>query len=886
MENSEIAHLESVLKKANQLVDKQQYKQASTLLQQSIEASSPQSIHEHIAALYSQWGFCNYYLGQYKQGIVNFEEAIDIFYQLSGNQEEKIADCFNDMGTCYGRLGDYEQELTCYEKALSLRLQQTPINLESLSESYHNIGHAHGRLNQYDKQLEFLQKTLELSIQELGETHSELAFSYHSIAWCYHFLEDKEQAISNHQKALEIRQKTLHVKHLLTAQSHNHLAWYRFYLEQYELALQHHEQALAIRLQHFGALHEDCIISHHGIAKCYQRLGKYEQALQRLQNCLQKLVPDFSANDILVNPSLQYYTFPLRLYECLRDKAWCLHLQYQAFPNEKTKLQKAFETYLLTTQLIDQIRNSYQGESSKLMLANETTWLFEHAIEAAVSLYEHTENFQHLEAAFTFSEKSKSLLLLSSLKDAAAKIAVSIPVHLLQEEQQVREKLTELDRQIIAKQVALEHEQIPDWMNDPVLRQLQSKHFDLLQFYKAFIQQLEADYPDYYQLKYEITTTSLEEIQCQLPTQSCLLSYFIGEKKIYIFEVNPSINSLTAKVHHFTKPDDFEEVLEEYLEAIEDMSRKQYIQTAFQLYEWLIAPTSLISDSHTQKNKPTQLILIPHTQLSQVPFEALVTTSIPHRTPYPKLPYLLQQFDISYHYSATLLTHSQNSKNKSEFRLPNNSFVGFSPVYTQLKSQDSRGFEELSNLALIYSEKEVQSIQQLFENKGFVAKTYRHLQASKTQFLEAIAYQKYIHIAAHGIVNHQEMALSGILLSPEKPTDDLEKGMLYIGESYNLDLLADLVVLSCCESGIGKLASGEGMMAINRGFLYAGAKNVIFTLFKVYDEESAQLTQELYRGILEGLSVAKALAEAKRQLIKSEEVMPILWSGYILVGNP
>lgn len=894
-----LQNLPKISRQAQQLIEEQQYQEASNLLQNRLSLLQESSLtvqqRKLIAEMYGQWGFCNYFLGEYKEGIAHFEKAIQIYEQVHKAATEKTADCFNDMGTCYGRLGDYEQELNCYEKALTIRLQLTNLDSESLVESYHNIGHVHGQNKQYDKQLTYLHKALDLSLQQIERSDPELAFSYHSMGWAYHFLEQNEKAAFYHNKALELRENTLAKDHILLAQSHNHLAWLKFNLENYKSAIEHHQKALTIRLQHFGALHEDCIISNHGIAKCYQRLGKYEQALQQLQDCLQKLVPDFEANDLSQNPSLQSYTFPLRLYECLRDKAWCFHLQYQNTTRDLQSLQLAFETYLLTTQLIDRIRNSYQGEGSKLMLAEETTWLFEHAIEAAVNLYEATQKEGYLEAAFTFSEKSKSLLLLSSLKDAAAKIAVSIPSELLQKEQILRKQLTEFDRQIVARQVALEHQQTPNWMVDAALRTLQGKHFDLLQTYNHFIQQLENDYPDYYQLKYEVATVPLKEVEEHLNSNVCLLSYFVGKKKIYIFEVYSKENATnqTSMVHHFDKPDDFEEVLEEFVEAIEDMSRKSFIRKSFQLYEWLIEATSIERNDIAveSENDVQNLIIIPHAQLSQIPFEALITQKVFSQTAYKDLPYLLQQFDISYHYSATLLCHalalpSISLSNREISSISDNSFVGFAPIYSQLKPKDLIGFESLTQLELIYTEKEMQSIEQLFENQGFTAKTYCHLEASKAQFLAAIGEQKYIHIAAHGLVNPQQMALSGILLSPENASESLETGMLYIGESYNLDLSADLVVLSCCESGVGKLASGEGMMAINRGFLYAGAKNVIFTIFKVYDEESALLTKHLYEGILEGMSVTEALSNAKRKLIADEaiEAMPILWSGYVLIG--
>ena len=101
--------------------------------------------------------------------------------------------------------------------------------------------------------------------------------------------------------------------------------------------------------------------------------------------------------------------------------------------------------------------------------------------------------------------------------------------------------------------------------------------------------------------------------------------------------------------------------------------------------------------------------------------------------------------------------------------------------------------------------------------------------------------------------------------------------ILSMEETYHLNLQADLVVLSSCESGIGQLAKGEGMMAVNRGFLYAGAKNVVSTLFKVYDEPSSRLTQYLFEGILEGVEANLALRSAKLRLLKEGKVDVMIW---------
>ncbi len=134
------------------------------------------------------------------------------------------------------------------------------------------------------------------------------------------------------------------------------------------------------------------------------------------------------------------------------------------------------------------------------------------------------------------------------------------------------------------------------------------------------------------------------------------------------------------------------------------------------------------------------------------------------------------------------------------------------------------------------------------------------------------------------MTNDEYPKLSGIVFHPNEEATEIHDSVLSMGEMYQLQLQADLVVLSSCESGIGKLAKGEGMMAINRGFLYAGAKNVIYTLFKVLDKPSSELCEALFAEILEGKTYTEALRLAKLRLIQRTDVDPKSWSGFVLLG--
>ncbi|HNI45265.1 MAG TPA: CHAT domain-containing protein, partial [Chitinophagales bacterium] len=313
-----------------------------------------------------------------------------------------------------------------------------------------------------------------------------------------------------------------------------------------------------------------------------------------------------------------------------------------------------------------------------------------------------------------------------------------------------------------------------------------------------------------------------------------------------------------------------------------------------------------------------RLILIPDGILSRLPFEALPTMVCSPDTRYENIPYLLQQYSVQYHYSATLWANQQAVKQAKQAATTASGFVGFAPVYSDTahnKSEqdidsplpddfykkigiekpieqrriayseipeavrsviDGRDFVELPQ-----SEHEVKNVAALFQQQGEPARVLLHQAANLSQFKALAGNYRYLLIAAHADYNGEKPDQTGIIFSPNEGDGN---AIFYMGDAYNLRLQADLVVLSCCETGLGKSQNGEGTMALNRGFLYSGAKNVIYTLFKVHDRESSELTTELFRALLSDAEPITALRQAKLRLIQ-RGLMPNKWAGYVLVGE-
>ena len=172
---------------------------------------------------------------------------------------------------------------------------------------------------------------------------------------------------------------------------------------------------------------------------------------------------------------------------------------------------------------------------------------------------------------------------------------------------------------------------------------------------------------------------------------------------------------------------------------------------------------------------------------------------------------------------------------------------------------------------------------------------------------------RFVHFAVHGLLNENQPQYSGLVLSlsPSKkekattekdppasePTDQnpsgngsavVEDGLLQVYEIFNLRLDVDLVVLSACETGLGKEKKGEGIVGMTQAFLYAGSPSVAVSLWKVQDRSTSDLMVRLYRHLNDPrLNRADALRQAQLEMIrKGEFAHPYYWAGFVLIGQP
>lgn len=881
------------------------------------------------AQTYYLLGNLNSLLGNYKKQLIAYQKSLKILEQLPNHTKDKAeltAKFYNSIADCYGALGQRDKQFSYLQKNLIAYKNQVFTNQTIIAYTYHELGAYYTEQSDYDKALLFLKKSLTIWQNIHSNAHPEIAWVYNHLGWCYISKGDIDKGIKYNEKALQVRQQFYPPIHPQIAQSYSNIGFcysrqnnklpqilscykkalsiqlqlfdnqkhpsifvsYRnlgyayVQLKQEKKALPYFAKALQVGILIYGQYHPEVVTIYLHTGNCYVGQKAYEKAVEQYHLALTYLIPDFSTKAITTNPKLpNFYTSQRLLLYALEKKAHYLQ--------SIDKHLIAFDTYAVTDHLVDEIRKSYKAEGSKLLLAQKASVIYEKAIQTALQLYEETNNNKYLSQAFTFSEKSKGILLLSSLKEEEAKIAANIPSDLLAKEKELSFALTDLDKKISeAYSYNIDREKLVVWKDT---------YFAYQQQYEQLVEQLEKDFPAYHQLKYNIRVAELNTLQKALKNlsntqqQVSMIEYFVGQETIYIFLVT------TAKViiKKVPKPDKLLNLIQDFQQAINWADEIEFITIGQRLYQLLWQPIEQIIKTNEQ------LIIIRDDVLNFLPFECLLPIDNEEiEQNFSTLNYLVTKHEISYHYSATLLLHGLERQEKTN-KQPN-SFLGVAPVQfkeheepvgvvmtnkastnNQTKVLRTTRFGSVDNLP--NSALEVKRVFELFQAKQLNAKALLYNAASKEKFKAHVKNQKYILIATHGFTQEKQQndLKTGIYLAQDidHPNDEV---ILYTAETYHLELSADLVVLSSCESGIGELQKGEGMVAINRGFLYAGAANIIFSLFEIPDESTKVLIEQLFQYILAGDPYATALQKVKMNMIADPMFTPQDWGGFVLIG--
>lgn len=793
---------------------------------------------------------CHLIAGEALLNLGRNDLALEMLKQAESYQEVfqdlKTAECYNLLGVAYWNNENKTTALFYHEKALSIREKLLPINDVAIADSYNNLGLIY--LGSEDlKALIFFDKALKIYQNAFGKSHPKVANCLTNMAFANSFQRNFGEAMDYLDRVTDIWDTNFSGDHPNKAFTLSNKGRIKESQGNFNEAILFQQEALQMYVRLYGAKHPEISNTYFLIGKIRQQQSNFLEAAENFQASIYANLFNQDFQTLYDLPQLRDYYNADILLASLQAKAKAL----EALHFEKTlkfiDINGALSAYQLCDDLITVIRRIRLSEKDKLRLGLISSEVYENGIRISLYLSENTFKKRFfMEKAFSFCERSKSAVLLDAIQETKAKSFSGIPAELLSLEDSLKDQISFLERQLATASANQD--------------QIKNQLFDFQKSYMAFISNLESGYPEYYQLKYNQNYATVEDVQAALTPGSAVLSYFTASTRVYIFV----ISKVDFQVVDLPKSADFQRLITSLRNGIKYDIRSAFEESASRLYSQLIP--KLPSDIQ-------HLILLPDGTLGTLPFEALISSQNPTVT-YSQLDYLINRYSISYDYGATLLTERLKKTQKST----TNGILLAAPVSFEKN--------ELKMSTLPDSETEIKQIKYLF-NDSQNAPTLLVRQDANEAVLKSdqIGSYKYLHFATHGVVNESRPELSRIFLSPTAGQD----GSLYNGEIYNLKINAALVTLSACETGLGKVARGEGIVGLSRSLLYAGAENLIVSLWQVADASTSELMIEFYRQHLHHSTNEQFhddLRKAKLSMIRAETyAKPYYWAPFILVGQ-
>jgi len=769
------------------------------------------------------------------------------------------------LGLVLSKLYDYENSLLHYFKSLNCFKKNYNDSSYFIGLIYCDIGNVYYNLANYDRAVEYYKISKHILYNQSIPDYSKISIIINNIGSIYYRQGEYKLAIDYYIEAIKMQHNSS-VDYFDLSMYLNNVAGIYLMINEVDSAEKYYRESLQIRLKNLN--------NNNLLVQSYNQLGllnSINKSYQTSLNCLQKAIVlntyDFKDTSVFSNPEpyqvLDYRLLGISLYY----KAIALYEISLSKDNNNFKyLTASFNTFELLFKYFEYIYINQVNENNFEYFATFNR----EVLNAAIDIF-FNEQALSKNQLFSLIESGKSILLYQSFIESKAKEFAKVPKRLIFEEKEIRIEINKYNLNIqIAQNESL------DIINPEEFISIVSKRNRCIKKLDSLINVFENEYPQYYQLKYDFASVSIEAIQKELGEKEAILEYYFSDSVLYTV----LISKHSLKIYH-QKTDSIIEISNSHIRGINFYNNQVVRSSGMYLYNVLIKP---IEEFLVDINK---VIIIPDLGLSSFPFETLIkSNSIVDGHPH----YLIFDFDIIYHFSSSLW-YKNKVYEVTNSKFSTVSLLAYAPVFFSENNHVLTAEVPLAHLP--HSETEIKAIETLFnsENLEVLALYYEH--ATKESFLDNVADYSIIHLATHGIYYKDHPELSGIILYNninttkrfyQSPTKEID--LLHVDETYNLSINANLVVLSACMTGAGRDLRGEGLLTLYRGFFYAGAQNILYSLWNIHDLHASIFMKTFYNYIFRGNSYASALKKTKLSFLKNERTsLPIFWSNYLILGN-
>ncbi|MDJ1181963.1 CHAT domain-containing tetratricopeptide repeat protein [Roseofilum casamattae] len=777
----------------------------------------------------------------YRQALVHYQDLEDV---------GGAAYTFNNIGVVYDRLGKYQEALDRYNRALPLWREVEDGYGEATT--LNNIGVIYDHLGDYERSVDAYERAL-ATYKELDNKLG-MARTLNNIGLYYDAIELRQQALIYYERALPLWEEVGDIPG--TATTLNNIGYAYAARRQFDRALPYYERALPL----------------------WEEVGDRKGKASTLNN-----LGYVYANRGESQQALDYYQQALQIREEIGDRPKAALSLYRIAQVQQTEgeLETALETLQPAIAIIEDLRINVASQELRTSFFAAKQDYYELYIDLLMQLHRQFPEQGYDARALQVSEQARARSLLDILAEAQGDVSAGVAPGLLQQ------------KQMLQQQLNLKEERRIDILSRPHTKQqadaIATEIKLLLDRYRGIQALIRASSPRYAALT-QPQPLSLAQIQQQvLDSDTILLEYFLGAERSYLW----AVSSTEITSYELPPREDVETLARQFRDSIiiprQRIRRKISENLAMELSEQILAP---VGDRLQNK----RLAIVAHGALQYIPFAALSVPKTPEYTP------LIASHELVHLPSAStvaLLRRDTQQRTPAAKTLA----ILADPVFGQNDTRVISSEEDITPVLppdlersaresgvlfdrLPYTQQEAETILDLVPAEeslqGFGFKASREL-ATSAQLSD---YQ-IVHFATHGLLNSTNPALSGLVFSLVNPDGNPLNGFLRLHEVFNLNLPAELIVLSACETGLGKEIRGEGLVGLTRGFMYAGAPRLAVSLWSVDDEATAQLAIAFYRNLLQQeMSPPEALRQAQLELLQNSQWrQPYYWASFTLQGE-
>jgi len=844
-------------------------------------------------------------LGEARTALENYNQALSVWQKLENRQQ--AADTLTSIGRAYDILGEWQKAMENYEQALSL--YSAMANRRGEASALNNIGIVHGRLGEPHKELEYYNRSLELW-RTMGDRREE-ANTLINIGSAEASLNNPQTALSHYTQALQLWREAGDRRGEAIALQY--IGEFHASSADPRKALEYYDQALPLLRTAGDRWREACVLRNLGYL--HLRLGESQRAME-------------------------YSSQALTLFRSIGDRSGEAQALYGVARAERNRgsLVEARRQIELAITLVEAVRADVRSRQLRASYLASAQKYYEFNIDLLMRLNQArpAEGFDAL--AVQMSERARARGLIETLTESGARIREGADAALLERERG-------LSQQLNAKAASMM--QLTGHPHKP--EQAEALKLEISQLESEYEQAQAAirRASPHYAAITQPPPLKLTEIQRQLDPDTLLLEYSLGEERSFLWAITN--NSLTS--YELPKQEQIEEEARRVYDLLTARARSfkgetrtgsrarlaraeaQLPAAAMRLGRTLLAPVA--ADLGNKR-----LAIVADGALQYLPFAMLpapetaelgrdrVKPQTANSNSRSLTPLVVNHEVISLPSASALAALRQELNGRKP--APNNVAVIADPVFAagdeRVKILDMGGSSQKDETkgapqadAPVASVGNTRIIEHLAEDSGktktgklviprllftrqeadriiavaSVALGATNLSALDFKANRAIAtgaelgQYRYIHFATHGLLDSERPGLSALVLSLVDEKGKPQDGFLRAHEIYNLNLPAELVVLSACQTGLGKEIKGEGLVGMTRGFMYAGAARVMVSLWNVNDKATAELMAKFYGKMFkEGQRPASALRAAQVEMWRNSQWRsPYFWAAFVLQGE-